>query len=53
MCIGVYGRRTRNRSSLRRLEEAIEDGYADFDRGDYMDAAEFAATLVDMPSKNP
>lgn len=31
------------------LEGAIEEGYADFDRRDYMDAAEFAATLVAKP----
>ncbi len=28
------------------LEEAIEEGYADFDREDFMDATKFAATLV-------
>jgi hypothetical protein len=31
------------------LEQAIEEGYNDFERGDYEDATEFAARLVAKP----
>jgi hypothetical protein len=31
------------------LEQAIEEGYADFERGDYVDAKEFAARLAAKP----
>jgi hypothetical protein len=32
-----------------RLEQAIEEGYADFERGDFEDAAQFAARLAAKP----
>ena len=31
------------------LEQAIEEGYADFERGDHVDAKEFAARLAAKP----
>jgi hypothetical protein len=31
------------------LEQSIEDGYAEFDRGEYDDAEEFAARLLSKP----
>jgi hypothetical protein len=31
------------------LEQAIEEGYEDFERGDYEDAKEFAARLLAKP----